>query len=152
MKQKMRIIQLFLLILFTVIPTLSWGNTEDSHQRIQEVISCLTDSRLTEADSLASLIDDNDIEQLDSLQKNYYYIKGLAKYGVADDEKAIYYFEKARELFLKEGLYDYNFLNMTLFLCDSYVNKGDFNTPASYLRKAIIRYVDQFEANPSYAV
>ena len=152
MKQKMRIIQLFLLILFTVIPTLSWGNTEDTHQRIQEVISCLTDSRLTEADSLASLIDDNDIEQLDSLQKNYYYIKGLAKYGVADVEKAIYYFEKARELFLKEGLYDYNFLNMTLFLCDSYVNKGDFNTPASYLRKAIIRYVDQFEANPSYAV
>lgn len=152
MKQKMRIIQLFLLILFTVIPTLSWGNTEDTHQRIQKVISCLTDSRLTEADSLASLIDDNDIEQLNSLQKNYYYIKGLAKYGVADDEKAIYYFEKARELFLKEGLYDYNFLNMTLFLCDSYVNKGDFNTPASYLRKAIIRYVDQFEANPSYAV
>ena len=152
MKQRIQIIHPFLLFVFIVFPVSSWGNTKDFQQRMQELISCLTEPRLSEADSLASLIDDNDIEQLDSLQKNYYYIKGMAKYGVVDDDKAIYYFEKARELYLKEGLYDNNFLNMTLFLCDCYLNRGDYNTPQSYLRKAIIRYVGQFETYPSYAV
>ncbi len=105
------------------------------------------------ARSISLLVDDRVVSQLDSsLQKHFYYILGLAKYGKEDFLSAQSYFEKVNELFINENLYDSDHLNAILFLCDSYMATGNYVVLQKYLTKAIVRYVNQFESKPQYAL
>ena len=105
------------------------------------------------ARSISLLVDDRVVSQLDSsLQKHFYYILGLAKYGKEDFLSAQSYFEKVNELFINENLYDSDHLNAILFLCDSYMATGNYVVLQKYLTRAIVRYVNQFEAKPQYAL
>ena len=129
-----------------------WGQQKEQFKNEVEVaVNYLQQGKALEADSIFSLLDDNKAVLLDSMERAYYYLKGLAKCSAYKINDAIPYFEKAKILTDSLKIFDLDYLNLNNLLSDCLLNQKEYNKAEANLRSLVVKHNDLLEKYPEQA-
>lgn len=139
-------------IIISCFSNLSWGQqNEKFFNDFNLAINYIKQNKAVKADSIFSSLDDRNAVLLDSMERGYYYFKGLAKFSLNNSKDALPYFEKTKIITDSLKIFDFDYLNINNFLSQCYFDQKEYNKAESCLRGLIVKHNELFETYPSQA-